>query len=1171
MSDWEYSTYSKVNPEVKKYFPFEKPRVDQLETISEIKEAIDRGYKYIILEAGTGTGKSVMAATLALMFNSTYILTVTKQLQDQYIKDFKNLGFKLVKGRGNFKCRKYLESNIEQGCDKGRCVIEGYRCEYSLNRSHDTITRENTCFYFYQKFVGMYSDVVISNYPYLFLELNYVEDFKKRKLMIFDEAHNLEDTVMNQLKLEFKKKDLKEQIGLDISEDVVLNLELGDYTDWVRFIKRVKDKYGHELNKMVKLKGKPGINEKISFLKLRINDCNRFIDHIQQDPSKWIFDYDRRFGVVEFKPIKVDNYAKNNFFKFGDICLFMSATILDYKLFAEWLGIKEDEIYAIRRESPFEVNRNPIKTYNDFNLSYGNLSKNAPKTIDAIKEILEIHKHDKGVIHTISHQCKNYLKKNISSKRMIDHNTFNRASQLEKFKNSNKPLVLVSPSMNEGVDLPGDECRFQIIYKIPYPSLADKQTKMRKNIDSQWYDYKTCLALVQTYGRGMRYEQDFCKTYFIDSRLESFIARDMISNNFLPKFFRKAINITPAVINPDEKVEFEPIELRQELVKENLDDVFEEIPQDLDISGIIKVDDTLSYKEKCDLKYELAVEGNQYLKEEDFTTAIEFYNCLMHHELFINDYHQYLKLSKAYHGAGKYDDEREIIIKFFKSGIYCRPATLRWFKKRLKKLAELGYFDISQLDDLEIEFNHRGKKNRKLSKIPVPFAKDISPRRKHANKNPVIVDPNEFDEFVNFDKNLSYDEKIQFKYNLILMGNDLIKKAQYPMAIAYYTRLLSHGLFSNDYHPYLKLYRAYHKDKQYEKALSILIEFFKSGIYCNDKKLKWFIGRLRDSSKGGYLDPSRIRELEYDFNEFGALNKDLADTPVPISLKIIEMFESEDEAEVPEIEVPKFEEDKNLKIDGYSKNYFNQLIAEITNQPEYKSYIDLTEHNSSDYISFENHDLVDEKANLINQGKLLEREDYEKAADFYEDLKKNNLFINDYYPYRRQCILFKNYIKDDQRDWDTIVDIFSKGVYLNKHQYIWLNNKIIELISKLGVEERDINNINRLLEDYEVNKENYEKVQNQPVPIAARIFKDENGLRVISQEKYDYIENIHYINELGTGYIRRGEYETAIEFHVKLFKQNIPYFKCRACRSFIRILKEMGDDVEFERLCKKYL
>ena len=112
MFNWKYSDYSKINKEVKDNFPFKTPRNEQLETISEIKEAIDNGYKYIILEAGTGTGKSAIAATLASMYDSSYILTVTKQLQDQYLDDFSDLGFKVVKGRGNFYFKKYEDEGV---------------------------------------------------------------------------------------------------------------------------------------------------------------------------------------------------------------------------------------------------------------------------------------------------------------------------------------------------------------------------------------------------------------------------------------------------------------------------------------------------------------------------------------------------------------------------------------------------------------------------------------------------------------------------------------------------------------------------------------------------------------------------------------------------------------------------------------------------------------------------------------------------------------------------------------------------------------------------------------------------------------------------------------------------------------------------------------------------
>ena len=42
--------------------------------------------------------------------------------------------------------------------------------------------------------------------------------------------------------------------------------------------------------------------------------------------------------------------------------------------------------------------------------------------------------------------------------------------------------ILVGPTLNTGVDLPGDDCRFIIILKVPYPSMADKLVKEKSGV-----------------------------------------------------------------------------------------------------------------------------------------------------------------------------------------------------------------------------------------------------------------------------------------------------------------------------------------------------------------------------------------------------------------------------------------------------------------------------------------------------------------------------------------------------------------------------------------------------------------------------------------------------------------------------------------------------------------
>ncbi|WP_295113502.1 helicase C-terminal domain-containing protein [uncultured Methanobrevibacter sp.] len=658
MIKWPYTNYSKTNGNILNYFPFEKPRAHQLEAISEILEAIERGYRYIVLEAGTGTGKSAIAATIARMFDTSYILTITKQLQDQYARDFPD--FTVVKGRSNFRCRM-----SDCMCDEGKCIMESHICNYRLK---DKVTRENTCEYYYQKYLGLNSDVVIANYPYMFLELNYVEDFTKRDLMICDEAHNIESMIMNQLKLEFTRSDLKEYIGFNLSKSRVNTLENGDCNTWISFIEDVTERFEGELEKIRHLERNTNVSRRILFMKNQISDCRRFISQISLHPNEWIFDYDRKLGIAQFKPLKADGYARDTLFRYGDVCVFMSATILDYELFAEWLGLEVDEIYPIRCRSPFDISRNPIMTCNRFNMTFDILKKTAPRTIKTIESILKRHESEKGIIHTISNQCRDFLMESINSERLITHDTTDRSQVLGQFKNSDMPLVLVSPSMNEGVDLPGDECRFQIIYKIPYPDLSDKQTQLRALENSRCLDYRTCLALVQTHGRGMRFSDDYCRTYVLDNRFMGYVYSDMISNQFLPDTFRNAID----------RLSNQPI---------------------------MSVTDSPE-------KLELIEKGDSYLENGDYDEAIRYFTGLKGNDLFADDYRIYLKLADALDGAFLFEAEIKVISDFFKSGIYCTSKELQHFRDRLMKLDRQGYFDYdSNIETLEKEFFKRALVN----------------------------------------------------------------------------------------------------------------------------------------------------------------------------------------------------------------------------------------------------------------------------------------------------------------------------------------------------------------------------------------------------------------------------------------------------------------------------
>ena len=98
--------------------------------------------------------------------------------------------------------------------------------------------------------------------------------------------------------------------------------------------------------------------------------------------------------------------------------------------------------------------------------------------------------------------------------------------------------IIIAPAMHEGLDLKDDLGRFQIICKVPYPSLGDKQVAARMEIDPYFFNCKAAINLVQSYGRIHRHDADWGKTYILDSDFKRFYEK---TENILPGWFKEVI------------------------------------------------------------------------------------------------------------------------------------------------------------------------------------------------------------------------------------------------------------------------------------------------------------------------------------------------------------------------------------------------------------------------------------------------------------------------------------------------------------------------------------------------------------------------------------------------------------------------------------------------------
>lgn len=533
--------YPNIYDDIIENFPFKEPRTGQLDIIQNIEDAISKGYKYIVLEAGTGTGKSAVATTLANIYGSAYILTMTKQLQHQYSKEF---GFPIVKGRSNFSC---LMGGSESTCDMGVCKTtvnsKKFFCPFSITKVPKLTSTlafedsfgndiyynsDNHCNYWEQKANAINSPITLMNYDYAILELNYVKHFGTRSLLILDEAHNIENKLMNSLELTLSNQRLEKDIKRKISKET---LKDGSVEDWILELESLYESYQD-----VDLKDLP--MNKVDRIRRTIGRIKLLRDHLEHEPKNWVIDSNEY--SVSFKPLRVNKYAKDNLLKYGDICIFMSATILSHKMFSKWLGLNPDEVYYIKVDSPFPPEKRPIILDLVGKMSKNRIKKTAPKTIPIINKILRKHNDEKGLIHSHSYKCSRFITQNIPNARLISHTSANRQRVLDYFEKDSDPLVLVSPSMSEGVDLPYDKCRFQIIYKVPFPYLGDKQINLRQKRDKRWYAYKTVMTIMQAYGRGMRAEDDYCTTYVLDKDI-LMLFKSPLYRSLIPDFFKEAI------------------------------------------------------------------------------------------------------------------------------------------------------------------------------------------------------------------------------------------------------------------------------------------------------------------------------------------------------------------------------------------------------------------------------------------------------------------------------------------------------------------------------------------------------------------------------------------------------------------------------------------------------
>ena len=531
-----------------KYFPYDNIRDQQKEAIEFSLDAFKEGKRFVIIEAGTGVGKSAIGYTISKALSEkspadpdsvsrgAWFVTTQKLLQEQYVKDYDIHGMKSIKSSSNFQCKFKKWNTCSDSQKELRAEGKGTKFWNSCVMN---------CVYKKAKEDFLKSPTSVTNFPYLLTESNYSGKITKRQLLIIDEAHNAETELSKFIEVTVTDRFCKSVLKTNIPQHKTQHqayLWVKDvyYPKVVSHLKHVEKMLEKFSGVKEKIKDFVSLSRQIDMLKSHREKLEKFIQVYDKD--NWVYDFIRGYGKVSnkitFKPIDVASFSESMLFRLGERVLLMSATILDKKAFCKTLGIPIEEAAFVSIPSPFSIKHRPIFFCPIGKMTQKEIDRSLPKLAEAISSIMKQHKDEKGIIHAHSYKIAKYLKENIRSSRILIHDASNRDEVLKKHLSSENPTILLSPSMTEGVDLQQESSRFQIVCKVPYPYLGDKLVKKRMNKWDWWYPLQTAKTIVQSVGRSIRSSEDYAVTYILDENWNYFYKRN---RNIFPEDFRKCL------------------------------------------------------------------------------------------------------------------------------------------------------------------------------------------------------------------------------------------------------------------------------------------------------------------------------------------------------------------------------------------------------------------------------------------------------------------------------------------------------------------------------------------------------------------------------------------------------------------------------------------------------
>lgn len=519
---------------------FRDYRPHQITAIDEVLDAF-RYSDVVVLDAPTGAGKTLIAETVRQRLQLPAIYTCsTKSLQDQFIKDYPY--GRVLKGRSNYPTELYPHkfglSWQSLSCEDCTKNYTGGSCKWCSS--------PDVCPYEVAKSEALQSELMVVNTSYLLAEANYIGYLSRRndnlggQLIIADECDLLDEAVTGFVKVEVSARSVKE-LGIGTPRKVTVP---ASWLEWLDEIRPVVEARAKEARNQARANPDKRTVSRANYL----SRLQKQIGALRQgvEAGGWVYTGSKE--RVEFKPVWADGVAKEALWRHGKKWLLMSATVISAGQLLSELGWEQTSS-TVSVTSTFPVENRPVYIRPVANMIAKEKDVEWPKLVPEIQRILAEHPGERVLVHTHSYELADFLYRHLRSDQaattrpiLTYQSAAERASALATYL-AEKGSVLLAPSLDRGIDLPGDACRVQVIAKVPFAYLGDKQVAGRLygngRVGQTWYTVSAIRTLVQMCGRGVRSETDTCTTYILDKQFESKLWG--FNRGLFPQWWRDAL------------------------------------------------------------------------------------------------------------------------------------------------------------------------------------------------------------------------------------------------------------------------------------------------------------------------------------------------------------------------------------------------------------------------------------------------------------------------------------------------------------------------------------------------------------------------------------------------------------------------------------------------------